>query len=103
MNEVSRCEFIDVCQLFAHLCRIRDTVYRQAYCEGDYRACERRALRLLGHDTPDDLLPNGLKLHPDGSALPSMKPHKCDTRLLTAGLVVYWVALLIVVLIYPLV
>lgn len=92
---VHRCEFFEDCALFAHLCTSRDKVYRTAYCLGDYPACERRTLRLQGVDAPDDLMPYGYRLQPDGTAYPSVDPNlHCDTRPIEIGLLIYWTIVL---------
>jgi hypothetical protein len=90
-----RCEFFEDCTLFAHLCKSRDKVYRIAYCEGDFEACERRKLRLDGVHAPDDLMPSGYRMQPDGTAYPSIDPDlKCNTRPVEVALLVYWIIIL---------
>lgn len=97
---VDYCEFLEVCGLFAHLCQSRNKVYRQAFCLDDFTGCERRKLRRRGIEMPDDLLPHGYRLQPDGSAYPSIDPKlPCNTRPVEIGLGVYWVAVLVLVVI----
>ncbi len=92
---VPRCEFYQECTLFAHLCKSRDKVYRTAYCEGDYESCERRNLRLQGIAAPDELMPSGYRMQPDGTAYPSIDPDlKCNTRPVEIVLLVYWIVIL---------
>lgn len=96
----THCEFLTQCGLFAHLCQSRDKVYRKAFCEGDFMACERRRLRLQGIDMPDDLLPHGYRMQPDGSAYPSIDPTlPCNTRPVEIGLAFYWFVVLALVVI----
>ena len=69
--ERDRCEFADNCPMFAYFDRFSETVYRLAYCEGNYTACERRKIRLAGQDVPINMLPQGNKLWADGAQPPA--------------------------------
>lgn len=90
-----RCEFAESCALFGHLVEDPDDVYRAAYCEGNFKACERYKLRLRGVIAPDDLMPFGYQMWPDGTAYPSIDPVlPRDTRPVEIGLLIYWIIIL---------
>jgi hypothetical protein len=89
-----RCEFAGSCALFEHLVQSRDDVYRAAYCDGNFKACERYKLRLRGVIAPDDLMPFGYQMQPDGSAYPVDPALPCDTRTVEVGLLIYWIVIL---------
>jgi len=65
-----RCQFADKCPMFKYFDHIAEFVYRQAYCEGDYESCVRRQLRVGGDHVPENLMPQGSKLWPDGGRPP---------------------------------
>lgn len=56
--------------MFRYFDRVAEYVYRVAYCEGDFEGCARRQLRLSGQTVPDNLMPQGTKLWPDGGTPP---------------------------------
>ena len=66
----NKCQFIDSCPMFKYFCRAAQIIYSQVYCEGDYESCERLKRRINGQPVPENLLPQGLKLWPDGETPP---------------------------------
>lgn len=67
----SKCEFIEGCPMFSRFCYMAETLYRMAFCEGDFETCARRKLRLSGETVPENLMPQGGKLWPDGTEPPA--------------------------------
>jgi hypothetical protein len=56
--------------MFRYFDRMAEFIYRHAYCEGDYNTCARRQLRVGGGQVPENLMPQGTKLWPDGGLPP---------------------------------
>lgn len=66
-----RCEFTESCPMYKYFQRADKRGYLAKFCEGDYKACERRQLELKGEPVPDNLLPQGGKLWADAARPPA--------------------------------
>lgn len=63
---VRTCSYIESCPIYKYFRREAKRVFTNMYCEGDYHACARYSLRSEGQPVPENLLPHGSKLWPDG-------------------------------------
>ena len=65
-----RCEFIEGCSMVKYFCRAAEIVYKNVYCEGGFKTCARYKTRMAGQPVPENLLPQGITLWPDGETPP---------------------------------
>jgi hypothetical protein len=57
--QTNHCPFIEGCPMFKYFQKFMKKVYLNMYCQGFYRDCERRTLKLSGKEVPAQMLPNG--------------------------------------------